>query len=73
MQKAGFLNDAAHICQRVPKFSDRWVMVNSADPDQSDPGIHCLQYLLHLLEAGLFGTTFLFRKFKKIMVLVFVS
>ena len=36
-----------------PKFSDRQVWANSADPDQeqSDQGLHCLQFPLHLLDA----------------------
>ena len=41
-----------------PKFSDRQVWANSADPDQtaqeqSDQGLHCLQFPLHLLDAFL--------------------
>ena len=34
-------------------FSDRRVWANSADPDQeqSDQGLHCLQFPLHLLDA----------------------
>ena len=41
----------------VPKFSDRQVWANSADPDrllleeQSDQGLHYLQFPLHLLDA----------------------
>ena len=40
-----------------PKFSDRQVWANSADPRQtaprgeSDQGLHCLQFPLHLLDA----------------------
>ena len=37
-----------------PKFSDRLVWANSADPDleeQSDQGLHYLLFHLHLLEA----------------------
>ena len=40
-----------------PKFSDGQVLANSADPDQtileeqSDQGLHCLQFHLHLLDA----------------------
>ena len=48
----------AKSCYRnVPKFWDRQVWANSADPDQtahqeqSDQGLHCLQFPLHLLEA----------------------
>ena len=35
-----------------PKFS-AWA--NSADPDQTVQGLHCLQFHLHLLEALLYG------------------
>ena len=40
-----------------PNFSDRYVWANSADPDQeqSDQGLHCLQYHLHPLDALLYG------------------
>ena len=36
-----------------PKFSDRQVWANSADPDQTAPDqvLHCLQFSLHLLDA----------------------
>ena len=38
-----------------PKFSDKYALANSADPDQteeqSDQDIHCLQFPLHLLDA----------------------
>ena len=39
--------------RNVPKFSDRQVWANSADPDQTAPdqGLHCLQFHLHFLEA----------------------
>ena len=37
-----------------PKFSDRQVWANSAE-EQSDQGLHCLQFRLHLLEALLYG------------------
>ena len=38
--------------RNVPKFSDRQVWANSADPDQqSDQGLQCLQFRLHLLDA----------------------
>ena len=41
-------------------FSDRQVWTNSADPDQtaplqSDQGLHCLQFGLHLLDALLYN------------------
>ena len=49
-----------------PKFSDRCAWANSADPDQtaqeqSDIGLHCLQFRLHLLGALLFGKAILFK------------
>ena len=39
-----------------PKFSDRYVWANSADPDQtapkqSDQGLHCLPFRLHRLDS----------------------
>ena len=46
------------IYRNFPKFSDRQVWANSADPDQtapreeqSDQGLHCLPFPLHLLDA----------------------
>ena len=42
-----------------PKFSDTQIWANSADPDQtapeeqSDQGLHCLPFPLHLLDAVL--------------------
>ena len=43
-----------NVCYRnVPKFSDRQIWANSADPEQSDQGLHCLQFPLHLLDAFL--------------------
>ena len=50
-----------------PKFLDRQVWANSADPDQtapeeqSDQGLHCLQFCLHLFDALLYGITPLFK------------
>ena len=42
-----------------PKFSDRYVWANSADPDQteeqSDQGLHCLPFRLHRLDSLLYG------------------
>ena len=35
-----------------PKFSDRQVWANSADPDQ---GLHCLPFRLHRLDSLLYG------------------
>ena len=43
------------------KFLDRQVWVNSADPLQSDQGLHCLQFCLHLLEALLYDKALLFK------------
>ena len=41
--------------RNVPKFSDRQVWANSADPDQTeeqfDQGLHCLQFPLHILDS----------------------
>ena len=39
--------------RNVLKFSDRQIRANSADPDQeqSDQGLHCLQFPLHLLDT----------------------
>ena len=42
-------------------FSDRQAWANSADPDQTAQGLHCLQFHLHLLEALLYGKTWLFK------------
>ena len=36
--------------RNFPKFSDRQVWANSADPDQTDQGLYCLQFPLHLLD-----------------------
>ena len=41
-----------------PKFSDRLAWANSADPDQT--ALLCLQFLLHHLDALLYGKTTLF-------------
>ena len=44
-----------------PKFSDRYAWAKSADPDQtapkeqSDQGLHCLQFRLHRLDSFLYG------------------
>ena len=42
-----------------PKFSDRYVWANSADPDQteeqSDQGLHCLPFRLHRLDSLLYS------------------
>ena len=44
-----------------PKLADRQVWANSADLDQtapreqSDQGLHCLQFRLHLLDSLLYG------------------
>ena len=36
-----------------PRFSDRYAWANSADKDQTAPdqGLHCLPFLMHLLDA----------------------
>ena len=50
-----------------PKFSDGQVWANSADPDQtapreqSDQGLHCSQFRLHLLDALLYGEAILLK------------
>ena len=50
-----------------PKFSDRQVLANSADPDQtllleqSDQGLHCLPFRLHRLDSLLYGRATLFK------------
>ena len=41
-QKKRYRND--------PKFSDRLVWANSADPDQTDQGLHCLLFHLYLFD-----------------------
>ena len=51
-----FPHDIAY--RNDPKFSDRLVWANSADPDQtaplleeqSDQGLHCLLFPLHLFD-----------------------
>ena len=53
------INDEHEATQQVhdPKFLDRQAWANSVDPDQtapkeqSDQGLHCLQFTLHLLDA----------------------
>ena len=65
--------------RNIPKFSDRQVWANSADPDQaapglqSDQGLHCLQSPLHVLESLVYGRATLFNFlgvpiFRKFMV-----
>ena len=46
-----------YVYHNDPKFSDRKAWANSADPGQTAPdqGLHSLQFLLHLLEALLYG------------------
>ena len=42
--------------RNVPKFSDRQVQANSADPDQTAPqGLHYLPFRLHHLDSLLYG------------------
>ena len=49
-----------------PKFSDRQVWANSGDQirlllmEQSDQGLHCLLFYLHILNTFLYGKTSLF-------------
>ena len=41
-----------------PKYSDRQVWANSVDADQkeqSDRGLHCMPFCLHLLDTFLYG------------------
>ena len=45
----------------ILSFLDRLVWANSADSDQSDQGLHYLQYCLHLLDALLDGKTCFFQ------------
>ena len=46
-----------------PKFSDRQVWANSVDSDQeqTDQGLHCLIFCLHLLHIFLNGKAMLFK------------
>ena len=60
-----FLHD---VCDRKsyividPKFSARQVLANSVDPYQTaHQGLHCLPFPLHLLDAGLYDKTTLFK------------
>ena len=55
--------DVKNIGCIVPKFSDRQVWANSADPVQTAPdqGLHCLLFLLHLLDTFLKGKATLFK------------
>ena len=39
------------IYRNFPKFSDKQVWANSADPDQTDQDLHCLLFSLHLWDA----------------------
>ena len=59
-----------------PKLSDTQVWTNSADPDQtapqSDQGLHCLPFCLHLLDTLLNGKSILV-KFSKITEIFWVS
>ena len=38
-----------------PKFLDLYAWANSADPDQTAQGLHCLQFRLHRLDSLLYG------------------
>ena len=44
--------------RNVPKFSDRQIWANRADPDQ---GLHCLPFRLHRLDSLLCGRATLFK------------
>ena len=44
-----------------PKFSDRYAWTNSADPEQSDQGLHCLPFRLHRLDSELYGKATYFK------------
>ena len=57
-----FMQQQLLIYRNDPKFLDRLVWANSADPEeQSDQSLHCLQFQLHLLGALLFGKAILFK------------
>ena len=43
------IDDSDH--SNDPKFPYKQVWANSVDPDQSDKGLHCLPFCLHLLDA----------------------
>ena len=48
-------NSTTDECYRNdPKFSDRYTWAKSADPDQSDQGLHCLPFRLHRLDSLLY-------------------
>ena len=48
-------NEPKHLDRRNdPKFSERQVWANSADPDHSNQALHCLQFPLHRLDALLY-------------------
>ena len=55
---------ASLIYGNVPKFWDRQVWADSVEPDQteeqSDQGLHCLPFRLHLLDALLYSKATLF-------------
>ena len=61
--KLGILIPGDNDYRNIPKFSDRQIWANSADPDQtaprgeeqSDQGLHCLPFRLHRLDSLLFG------------------
>ena len=51
------LNCSSH----VPKYLDQQVWANSVDPDiqeQSDQGLLCLPFHLHLLDALVYGKSY---------------
>ena len=47
----------AHFYRNDPKFLDKEVWANSADPDQ---GLHCLLFLMHLFDDIFYGLGFMF-------------
>ena len=62
------VKNCAWIYRNFPKFSNTQVWANSVDPDQtaprgaeqSDQGLHCLQFPLQLLDALLYRKAILF-------------
>ena len=49
------INQTGKYYRNDPKFSDIYALANSADPDQSDLGLHCLLFRLHRLDSLLYG------------------
>ena len=46
-----------YVCHNDPKFSDRQVLANNVDPDQTAPdqGLQCLPFYLHLSDTLFYG------------------